>query len=150
MFRYRLEPLLRYRKTLEDQQRRRFAISNRQYLAETLLVDRLKKERTQAVARMGDKIAGIDTVGALRMYDDYLSGADIDIRQGEERAEQTSQIVEMERQKLIELVKKRRIIEAHKTRMEERYKMDEARRERAEADEIAIMRSIREAREKKS
>ena len=135
---------MRYRKTLEDNQRRNLAIANRQYLTETLLIRRLESERADAVSTMRRKIKNVKNAAILRVYDGYLKGSDDEIRKAREKAGQTYQIVEMERQELIELVKRRRIIEAHRARMERRYKEEQSHRERAEHDEIAITRYIRE------
>jgi len=124
MFRYRLEPLLRYRKALEDEQRRSLAIANRQYLTEMMAVHKLEIDRAHAMKTLDEGLMAMKDANVMRIYDDYLRGSAAEIREEKEKADQTLQIVEMEREKLIERMKKRRIIEAHRERLNDRYKLE--------------------------
>ncbi|MGK7346431.1 MAG: flagellar export protein FliJ [Candidatus Nitrospinota bacterium M3_3B_026] len=144
MFRYRLEPVLRYRKMKEEERRRSFSMANRRYLEDEAEVERLKKERESAIKKMGGRIGGLTGAGEMIVYDNYLKGAAEDIGKAGGKAQGTRQIMEMERERLLEKVKERRIIEAHKSALERRYDIEQARRERAMFDEIALMRFIRE------
>lgn len=143
MFRYRLEPVLRYRKMKEEERRRSFAMANRRYLEDEAEVERLRKERESAIKKMGGRIAAVTGAGEMIVYDNYLRGAGEEIRRAAGKAEGALQIMEMERERLLEKMKERKIIEAHKAALERRHNMEEARRERAMFDEIALSRFIR-------
>ncbi|MBI4665471.1 MAG: flagellar export protein FliJ [Nitrospinae bacterium] len=143
MFRYRLEPLLRYRKTLEDERKRGLAEANRRYYEELEKIDHMEHEKSAVMGEVTHMMQTAPDAGMLIFYDSYMKGVKTDIKYESEQAEQALQIVDMERQKLIEAVKKKKIIEAHREREWERYDAEESRKERIGADEMALMRFSR-------
>ncbi len=138
MFRYKLEPLLKYRKTLEDERQRSLAEANRHYFAELGRAKEIESERSNVLNRMKEAMKTISDPETLKLYDNYLAGSDINIDAINEKVETVKQIVDIERETLVECVKNRKIIETHRKRMEERYIRDESRRERQMYDEVAI------------
>ncbi|VAX17780.1 hypothetical protein MNBD_NITROSPINAE03-249 [hydrothermal vent metagenome] len=143
MFRYRLEPLLRYRKSLEDDQQRALAMANRGLYVQMNKIKELENSRQEAMTwRL--KIHEVSTSSPhLLLYDKYLDGVNFDIKFHQELRRVTQLNVDLERKKLLDLVKKRRTIELHRDRLKERYNKEESRRERIENDEMAIMRAGR-------
>lgn len=140
MFRYRLETLLKFRKTVEDQGKRSLAEANRRYLDQVAVVESLKSKKAEIMKLIGDLAARNPDARIMKIYDSYLDGYEVDIKEEASKAEQAKTIMEMERQKLIDARKKRLIIEHHKGLLKERYDAEEARKERIQADEMAIMR----------
>jgi len=143
MFRYRLEPLLRYRKSLEDDQQRALAIANRGLYVQINKITELENSRDAAMTwRL--KIHEASTHSPhLLLYDKYLDGVNFDIKFHQELRRVTQLNVDLERKKLLDLVKKRRTIELHRDRLKERYSKEQSRKERIENDEMAIMRAGR-------
>lgn len=143
MFRYRLEPLLRYRKILEDDQQRALAIANRTVYVQINKIKELENSREEAM-KWRSKIHETSTDSPhLLLYDKYLDGVAYDLIFHKELKRITQLKVDSEREKLLELVKKRRTIELHRDRLKERYDEEESRKERIEGDEIATMRAGR-------
>ncbi len=143
MFRYRLQPLLRYRKILEEEQQRVLAMANRELMAEINLGKELESSRREAMKWKMEIYKTAPDSKHLVMYDNYITGLDSDIARNGERKRLAQLKADLEREKLIELVKKRRTIELHRDRLEERFNEEEARKERIQADEIATMRFVR-------
>jgi len=140
MFKYRLETLLKYRKTLEDGRRRSFSEANRIYMEELGEISKLEQERRGAMETLAESLPIIEDAAQLIIYDNYIRGSNVNLRETFDKAEHAGQIAEMERQKLVEARKKRKIIEVHKERLKERYDSEEARKERLFADEVAILK----------
>jgi flagellar FliJ protein len=146
MFRYRLETLLRYRKTREDEGKRALAEASRRYLEESAMIDGLNAKKAEMMAMIGEMAAQSPDAGMLMIYDGYLNGYEAELKDEMEKADQARVLMDMERQKLVEAMKKRRIIEHHKEMLKERYDADESRKERIQADEMTLMRfSMRSA-----
>ncbi|VAX17649.1 hypothetical protein MNBD_NITROSPINAE04-1775 [hydrothermal vent metagenome] len=143
MFRYRLEPLLKYRKSLEDDQRRALAIANRGLYVQINKIKQLENSRQEAMVwRLKIHEASTNSPHLL-LYDKYLDGVNFDIKFHEELRRVTQLNVDLERKKLFDLVKKRRTIELHRDRLKESYSKEQSRKERIEYDEMAIMRAGR-------
>ncbi|VAX22297.1 hypothetical protein MNBD_NITROSPINAE01-883 [hydrothermal vent metagenome] len=143
MFRYGLEPLLRHRKTLEDEQQRSLATANRHYLAETGKIRELESEQRHTMEKMTGAISNIKNSATFFIYDNYMAGSKSNLQKTSEKAEQIKQIVDMEREALIEKVKSRKVIELHRQRTKDRYLKEEARKELAMYDEISVQRHQR-------
>ena len=143
MFKYRLEPLLRHRKTLEDEQQRSLATANRHYLAEIGRMKEIESERLHAMEKMAGAISNIQNSAMFFVYDNFMAGTKTSIQKTSEKADQAKQIVDMERETLIERVKNRKVIELHRNRAKERYLRKQTRKELAMYDEIAIQRHQR-------
>lgn len=146
MFQYRLETLLKYRKTREDEGKRALAEANRRYLEESARIDGLNAKKAEMTAMIREMAAKSPDAGMLMIYDGYLDGYEADLKDEMAKADQARVLMEMERQKLVEVMKKRRIIEHHKEMLKERYEAEESRKERIQADEMTLMRfSMRSA-----
>ena len=140
MFRYRLETLLKFRKTVEDEGKRLLAEANRRYLEESGRIAALNAKKAEMMGMIAEMTAKSPDVGLMMIYDGYLNGYETDLRDEMAKAEQARVIMEMERQKLVEARKKRRILERHREILKERYEAGESRKEQIQADETAIMR----------
>jgi flagellar export protein FliJ len=140
MFRYRLETLLRYRKSMEEDAQRTLAGANRRYLDAVASVDAVEAARQTGFDEKRSKLAAIEHPGVYALYDNYFRGAMADAWDGRRRVEAARELVTMERGKLAEAMKERRILDAHRDRLKERYDGEEGRKERIAADEMALVR----------
>ncbi len=140
MFRYRLQTLLRYRQTLEDDAQRSLAEANRHALAIAERLNAIDHERDEKMKEKRERLATMDNAALFALYDNFNRGKKFDAWEERRRKEHADEIVEMERQKLVEAVKGRKILETHRTRMKERYDDEEQRKERMQADEMASVR----------
>ena len=140
MFQYRLETLLKYRKTLEDQGKRALAEANRRYLEETGRIAGLKGKKAEMMGMIAQMAISNPDAGMMMIYDGYLNGYETDLKNEMAKADQAHMLMEMELQKLVEAMKKRRILDHHKEKLKERHEAEESRKERIQADETALMR----------
>jgi len=150
MFRYRLEPLLRYRKNLEEQQQRELAVANRVHMANINFINEKQRQREKTMRWISEMFKDPTAPEHLALYDNYMAGLELDIKNGKAHASESLKAVNAERHKLGELVKKRRTIELHRDRLKERYEREEARKERIQSDEMALAVHSRSEREKEN
>lgn len=140
MFRYRLQTLLKYRQTLEDEAQRSLASANRHALAIAERIGAIERERADKMEEKQRLLPTIHKAATLALYDNFLRGKKLDAWEERDRKRHADEMVEMERQKLVEAVKGRKILETHRTRLKERYDDDEMKKERMAADEMASVR----------
>ncbi|MBF0169658.1 MAG: flagellar export protein FliJ [Nitrospinae bacterium] len=140
MFRYRLQTLLRYRKTVEEEAQRSLGAANRHALAIAQRLGALEREREAKMDEKRARIGQIDNAAMLALYDNFFRGSSHDAWEERARKRQADEIVEMERQKLVEAMKGRKILESHRDLMKTRYDEDEQKKERMAADEMASVR----------
>ena len=147
MFKYRLNPLINYRKSLEEKQQVALADANREVLAETNWLGKLQDSRVQSKLWKAEVCKTDTAPETLLLYDEYLLGLDRDIAYRTILERQAMAKANVERNKLNELVKHRRILELHRDRLKSRYEREEARKETLQSDEISTARFIRQTKE---
>lgn len=138
MFRYRLEPLLKFRKLKEDRQRRALAEAGRRLAQVQQINERTGARRDHAILERARVYDTTKSPVDLDLYDRFIAGLESDLRQGTRLAAQEQLATGAERARLTALVKARRTLELHRDGLREEYDAEEARRERIEADEMAI------------
>ncbi len=145
MFKYKLEPLLSFRKREEEGKMRELALINSELVANSDEMERLKKSRQENAEKLTEISATVKEVGTLRVYDDYLKGCEMDILKALFKDEEINKRLSAKRDELVEYVRRRRSLELYRERLKERYDLNEKRKEQAELDEIGSQMSLREA-----
>jgi len=146
MFRYRLDALLRYRKSVEEERQRTLAEANRAYLSKQGEGDSAQSSKQAAIASMKEQVATLDKSELFELYYRYIAGVNADIMMANIETQHAHNLMKIEQEKLAEAVKQRRIIELHRDRQKEAYDREELRKERITEDEIATTRYKREER----
>ena len=138
MFRYRLETLLRYRESREQTGRRSVAEADRRVMSTIRTLKDIEEKQHGAMNWLEQVSQAPTGSSLLSLYDRYIAGLRLDSALGAVRMRNARAKADEGRAKLLELVKKRKIIELHKEKLKERYNAEQARRERLVNDEIAV------------
>jgi len=138
MFRYRLDPLLKFRKLKEDRQRRALAEAARRLAQVQGINERTGARRDNAILERAKVYDTTKSPLDLDLYDHFIAGLESDLRQGARQAALEQRAADTERSRLTALVKARRTLELHRDNLREAYDAEEARVERIEAGEMAI------------
>ena len=137
MFKFRLAPLLRYRKRQEDEKMREMAVINKEFVDTERLIARFETERQENARKMSELSAEAHDVSMRRMYEEFLNRRDSEIRAKRAEADMISDRLEKKRRELVDYVRRRRSLEVYRDRLEERYDKEQARLDRIQSDEVA-------------
>lgn len=146
MFRYRLDPLLKFRKMKEEEAQRGLAEADRVYYGFVNEGEKALGRKVESLIALSKKIGDIANPHLLRLYGDFWLGMNESAAKSGRQAISALEIVDMERAKLVQTMKSRKTIELHKEMLEKRYNDDVARKERIESDDIAMTRFGRKER----
>jgi len=143
MFHFKLQPVLDYRKQIEEQFLSEFADTKRRlnYEKERLeLLENKKKDLITQLESMGEgdvTVADISLCQSYleRMRDEEICQCKVVVRLDEE--------LENKRIKLVDAIKKRKVLEIIKEKKTEEYKTNLIYNERKELDEFGVSRSGR-------
>jgi len=145
MFKFRLEPLLKYRKRQEDEKQRELALIAMEFSQVKSRIDELAVQRKGAVKELTKLSEKTDSVNVLRLYEDFIRGRDSDIAAGKKELKKTADRVTAKQVELLEYVKKRRSLELLREKKHLSYAYEENRKERMFTDEIASQIWFRKA-----
>lgn len=142
MFQFRLQPVLDYRKALEDQLMLEFADVKRRLDGEREILERMRSEVAGLVSQLktrGERKLSAPDVSFYLSYINFMRGeekrqAEIVSRVGEE--------LEEKRTELVEAAGKRKILEVMKEKQLKDYRISMTLREQKELDEASILRSV--------
>jgi flagellar protein FliJ len=144
MFNFALQPLLEFRRSLEERILLEFAGKTRQLETEKEKLDRIMQKRAFLINRFIQMQRSEMKADDVSLLFSWLNK----IREDEQR--QTDMVlkiaVELEgkRKELLTAVKKRKIIEVLRDRQMEEYKQNMTRKERERLDEFGIVQYARE------
>lgn len=145
MFRFKLDPLLNFRRRQEEEKQRDLAIAARELMKVDSELEEFTEQRKQAAVALNEKGRQSEDVAVLRLYEDFIKGRDYDIVNKKKEVQNARVAVTKRQEVLLEYVKKRRSLEAYRERREEAYRKEEARKDRIFMDEVAGMTWFREA-----
>ena len=139
VFKYKLEPVLRYRKRLEEGKRRVLAKARRAVMEQNQVLLQLLRDEGNAKKDFGEmKKLPTLLVGRLRLQEQYINSLARRIRQ-EYRVLQEKLLAEASaRRDLAEARKKARVLEKLKDRRKADYDYELKRIERKEMDEVGL------------
>ena len=142
-FVFRLEPVLRQRKHVEEQRQRELAeLLRRQLILQTQL--RTLQQTVQSDKRqMSDALVGAVDVPRIRQHATHASQVSLRIQQLAAQLFALARQVERARGNLLEATKACKALETLRQRQHERWRSDQERRQTAELDEVAVQRFAR-------
>ena len=145
MFRFRLDPLLNFRRIQEEEKQRDLALATREFMKMNSELEEFTKQKKRAAVTLNDKEKQGDDVSVLKLYEDFIRGRDYDIVNKKAEVQNARVTVTKRQEELLEYVKRRRALEAYRDRRESAYRKEETRKERIFMDEVAGMNWFREA-----
>ena len=143
MFNFRLQSVLDYIKQLEEKVVSEFADTKRRFDCEKDILKKLKKERLDLVSRLngmeGPKLCSAN-VSAYFLYINYIKHKE---KYHEEIISGIVRELEEKRLELLNVIKKRKILEMVREKKLEEYRIYLISKERKELDELGTSRYAR-------
>jgi flagellar FliJ protein len=146
-FEFRLQPLLDWRKRVEQEKQRDFAAIGRIVEDCTLELERLADVRRQCTKQLGES-ARTRSPADLRLFDAHLRSLEAAMSAQRQRRYELEADWRRLRDELILANRERRVIEKLKERRRRAFEAEEARREEIELDETNARRYDQAARER--
>ncbi|WP_373499206.1 flagellar export protein FliJ [Desulfococcus sp.] len=137
---FKLEPVLRYRNSIEDALRRAALEKKERLNAETAALEALTFRRRDHLRELGEKLARGMNVSENFLYIDYLVRMDDEMVVRKKAVDIAEEASEIARGRLIEGVRQRKILERLKEKHEEAHRRELLKQETGLFDEIAVNR----------
>jgi len=146
MFTFKLQSVLNHRKRQEEEKQRELAVVNQEIQSIHGALDALVAGRDENALRFTEVALTTRDVRPLKLYEDFLEGRDIDIDLKRKELEEAMKRLRAKQEELQEYLKRRKVLEVYRDRLQENYANEERRRERVFLDETATNMWFREAR----
>jgi len=143
-FRFKLDPVLRQRRRMEDRLQRRLAESLRQHLAFETQLRTMQQTISDDKHDMSDALRGTVDVGRIRVHAAHVGQVTVRAQQIAVKLMHLHRQIERQRTELIEASRRRKAIERLRERRLHQWQRARERREAAELDELATMRAGRQ------
>jgi len=146
-FRFRLQPVLRYREMIETEKKKDFALANRAVEEERLRREALQQDRGATQADVRDLYAGgapfQQVVEAYR----YINTLDLQLVYNAQRLAKLAAVREEKRKLLMIAQRDRKALDLLRERRREDHAYEVARAEQTELDALAVQAKRRRDRE---
>lgn len=139
MFRFRLEPVLRYRSSVAESHQRELAVVDNMLQKENEKFETLMANRKNCSEKYGNVFDKL-TLEEMIFYDNYFNGVHHEINKQKGVLVDARKKVDEKRAVLIEAVKQKRIIETVKKRALVEYIQLEKKKEEAVLNDVAMTR----------
>ena len=136
MFKFRLEPALRYRSSIVQKNQRELAVVNTKFQQEKDKLVDLKNKRKSISEKYSDELGNL-TSEEMVFYDNYFSRASAEIDNQIQVIAEVQIKLDEKRHILNESIKQKKIIETVKNKAYENYLKLEKKKEEALLNEIA-------------
>ena len=143
---FKLETLLNYRKTLEEQQQLQLARELQQLALQEKRLDELQLRRTLAIADLEERKKKVLSAALFAFCMEAIMLVEREIGLQRESIAGQRQVVERTRQQVVECMRERKVIEQLRKRDYEQYLQESLRQELKENDGQALLaRGARQA-----
>jgi len=147
VFQFKLEPLLKHRRTLEEQAQSELA----QRLRHKLMLENQLRDQQQTIvtdkASMADSLVGRVDVGRIRQHAMHQHQVALRVQQIAMRLLELNREIDEARASLIEAAKQRKAVERLKEKQFERWRAAQEKARAAELDELATQAYARRPEE---
>jgi flagellar FliJ protein len=143
MFQFKLQPVLDYRKQIEEQLLSEFADAKRRLTCEQERLELLENKKKDLITQLESMGEGDVTVADISLCRSYLERIRDDENNQREVVLQLDGELEDKRSKLVDAIKKRKLLEIIKEKKTEEYRTNLIYNERKELDEFGVSRSGR-------
>ena len=111
MYKFSLEPVLKYRKLLEEDFQKDFAVLKRQLFDEKEKLSNFEQTRDRFSRELQKKQVKNINVSDILLYSDYLQGVSKEIEKQSEKILEAEKRVDQKREELVGAMKNRKIID---------------------------------------
>lgn len=136
---FKLETLLNYRKTLEEQEQLQLAREQQQLVLQEKQLVELQERRVRIIAELEQKKKTVMTASLFAFYMDFIVLTERGIERQRESIAGQKQVVERTRQQVVERMRQRKVIEQLRKRDYEQYLQESLRQELKQNDEQALL-----------
>ncbi len=135
-FTYKFESILKLKVQLEDNQKNELGKSVKRYEKEKSYLGHINNEMSYCVERINKELANTITVNEMLIHNNYIEYLKTAANRQKEVVKEALQNVDIQREKLIEIVKERKTLEKLKERKYEEYLKEADIEEQKVIDEI--------------
>lgn len=146
-FRFTLDPVLKFRREMEEAAERAFALARRTVLEQEMLIARYLVEEAQGKSDLGVLQREQVDLPALQVMSRYLSAMNRRIARAQSERDGLAATAEARRQELIKATQARKVLEKLRERRRREYDRMTNREEQKRLDELSSARFAREAAE---
>lgn len=136
---FKLETLLNYRKTLEEQEQLKLARELQQLALQEMRLEELREQRGRTIAELEQRKKTVMTASLFAFYMDAILLTEGAIARQRESIAGQERVVERVRQQVVERMRQRKVIEQLRKRDYEQYLQESLRQELKENDEQALL-----------
>jgi flagellar protein FliJ len=140
---FRLEPVLRYRRSIEQKWQAEVARTLSEMVEEQRRRALGQRERAAGHQRLTVELGGGLDGLAVRAYSDYLRGIDARIEESVVREQQLDKILRQKQRNLLQATKDRKVVDRLREIALERERRERLVAEQKEIDDFAAMRHAR-------
>jgi flagellar FliJ protein len=139
-FKFALDNILKYRQSIEDQEKELLARAIQKVQMEESVVRRLDSEKHLHLSSFEDQVSNIAT---MRQQESYLISLDERIMRQQQKLEQAKKVSDSIRARVVTATSNRKILESLKDKHLMEYRQELARAEQNLLDEVGIAAYIR-------
>lgn len=139
-FQFGLDNILKYRQSIEDQEKEQLARAMQKVQVEEGIARKLDNEKHSHLSSIGQKALKIET---MRQHESYLLCLDEQIKKQQKKLEQAIKTSDTIRTRVVTATSERKILEGLKDKHLTEYRQELARAEQNMLDEVGITAYIR-------
>jgi len=147
MFNFRLQTILDVRKTMEEKALSEFSEQKKEFQKEKEILQSIQHQKKELIDALREIQGKTVNVSEINMNSESIKKYQKNEAVQKERVLEAKEKVNIKREELLEVTKKRKAMEILKTKQFERYKYDADIIERTAVDEMAIVRHSRREQE---
>ena len=138
MYKFSLEPVLKYRKLLEEDIQKDFAVLKRQLLDEKVRLSNFEQVRDRFSGELQQKQVKSISVSDILLYTDYLQEVSKEIKKQSKRILEAEKSVDQKREELVGAMKNRKIIDRLREKGLKAHALEVSKKEQNLMNEAAI------------
>jgi flagellar FliJ protein len=138
MYKFKLEPLLNHQRFIEDQLQKALAQIREKLDEQNALLEQLLRKERKMTAQLKEKQSEPLSSDDLILYRHYFDRLRQDVARQRERTRETESCFRVKQEELLEVVKKREMLERLKEKGLSAYQEKLLRKEQADLNEAAL------------
>ena len=138
MYKFSLEPVLKYRKLLEEDIQKDFAVLKRQLLDEKVRLSNFEQVRDRFSGELQQKQVKSISVSDILLYTDYLQEVSKEIKKQSEKILEAEKRVDQKREEPVGAMKNRKIIDRLREKGLKTHVQEVSKKEQDLMNEVAV------------
>ena len=143
MFKFKLEPLLRHRKHVEENYQKELGVLHKSLAAEKEKLSTYKKKKADYVTALNQCRQGNHTASDIIPYYRYIDRISEEVEAQRSRVMEAKRLLDLKRMELIEAVKKRKTLDRLKDKEASAYRQMEDKQEQKAINDVATQQYFR-------